>query len=294
MIFMLCMCYTFNGIAITDIEEEPKNILMIHNKAAYVETDVLVEIEIINDNTFTGFNFDIPIPDGFEYINGSFMLSENRKVDHTYAAFLIPFDAPQWLRVISYSMTQSNFLGNDGVIATFRLMTPNQIGSYMVDIINATVGTNYNILTDVIPGEILVFDSNMNNISFDVLDKDKNQIKNAVITLGNIVNEPGDYKFSNIPSGTYDYSIVDQCYMINTGTLTFMSGDFYYFKEVLLPFLGDANGDGIVNTLDVISIINKYMGTQPKTFCFQNADMNNDGVINILDAIMLLNVFMEN
>ncbi len=56
---------------------------------------------------------------------------------------------------------------------------------------------------------------------------------------------------------------------------------------------GDANDDGIVNILDIITIINYIMGGNPDPFNFEAADVNNDGVINILDVIFDVNVVME-
>lgn len=56
---------------------------------------------------------------------------------------------------------------------------------------------------------------------------------------------------------------------------------------------GDANNDGIVNILDIITIINYIMGGNPDPFNFEAADVNNDGVINILDVIFDVNIVME-
>ena len=56
---------------------------------------------------------------------------------------------------------------------------------------------------------------------------------------------------------------------------------------------GDANNDGVINILDIITIINYIMGLNPDHFNFEAADVNNDGVINILDVILDINVVME-
>lgn len=54
---------------------------------------------------------------------------------------------------------------------------------------------------------------------------------------------------------------------------------------------GDANCDGIINILDVISLINFYLGFEPELFCFPNADVNGDGIINSLDVIAIFNIY---
>lgn len=54
---------------------------------------------------------------------------------------------------------------------------------------------------------------------------------------------------------------------------------------------GDANCDGVVNVLDIIAIVNYFVGLEPDPFCFDNADVNGDGVINILDVIGTVGLF---
>lgn len=57
---------------------------------------------------------------------------------------------------------------------------------------------------------------------------------------------------------------------------------------------GDATGDGQVNILDIVYLINyKYKdGEAPDPF--DNCDVNNDGFINILDIIVLINYKYKN
>ncbi len=56
---------------------------------------------------------------------------------------------------------------------------------------------------------------------------------------------------------------------------------------------GDANCDGTVNVLDVITIINRILELDPSPFCFQEADINEDGIIDILDAIGVINLILS-
>ena len=58
----------------------------------------------------------------------------------------------------------------------------------------------------------------------------------------------------------------------------------------ILP--GDANGDGVVNILDVITIASYIMGQNPESFVFENADVNGDGIINILDMVETANIIL--
>ena len=52
---------------------------------------------------------------------------------------------------------------------------------------------------------------------------------------------------------------------------------------------GDVNGDGLVNALDVVAVINHFLGLQT----WPVADVNGDGVINALDAIFVINKIMS-
>ena len=61
--------------------------------------------------------------------------------------------------------------------------------------------------------------------------------------------------------------------------------------EVGLP--GDANGDGMVNALDIVIIVNHIFGTTPEEFVFDNADLNGDGVINALDLVAIINLIFS-
>jgi hypothetical protein len=60
--------------------------------------------------------------------------------------------------------------------------------------------------------------------------------------------------------------------------------------EGFLP--GDANGDGALNILDVVTIAGYIMGQNPEPFIFENADVNGDGIINILDMVETANIIL--
>ncbi len=55
---------------------------------------------------------------------------------------------------------------------------------------------------------------------------------------------------------------------------------------------GDANCDGFVNVLDIITIVNYIMELNPVPFCFPEADVNNDLIINVMDIIGTVNIIM--
>jgi hypothetical protein len=64
--------------------------------------------------------------------------------------------------------------------------------------------------------------------------------------------------------------------------------------EVLFAatLFGDANCDGVVNALDVIVIVNQFIGNAPDLFCFNNADIDGNGIINSLDLTATISIII--
>ena len=54
--------------------------------------------------------------------------------------------------------------------------------------------------------------------------------------------------------------------------------------------LGDINGDGIINVLDIVALVNIILYDSGDV---NNADVNNDGVINILDVVLMVTVILN-
>ena len=76
------------------------------------------------------------------------------------------------------------------------------------------------------------------------------------------------------------------------------SGDNTYTQVITLSYndvvLGDINGDGIINILDVIVEVNIVLGAVDPTPQQESAgDLNADGTIDILDIISLVNLILD-
>ena len=81
----------------------------------------------------------------------------------------------------------------------------------------------------------------------------------------------------------------------NTACLDAAFIDDIVFPPVYMEsdaLLGDANGDSILNILDVIAIVNMVLGSSDPDL--STADLNGDGEVTILDIIQLLNLILEN
>ncbi len=55
---------------------------------------------------------------------------------------------------------------------------------------------------------------------------------------------------------------------------------------------GDANCDGVVDVMDVITTVNFILGQNPQPFCFENADVNGDGLVNVMDVIETVQIIL--
>ncbi len=83
------------------------------------------------------------------------------------------------------------------------------------------------------------------------------------------------------PATSYDFFVRS---VSGSGMVSNWSGPLT-FLTLISTMPGDADCDGMVNILDVITIINYIVGSNPEPFCPGNADVNQDGSINVLDAI---------
>ena len=57
--------------------------------------------------------------------------------------------------------------------------------------------------------------------------------------------------------------------------------------------LGDSNGDGIINVLDVVTTVNATLGIPSENIITDAADVNGDGVINVLDIVATVNLVLN-
>ena len=52
---------------------------------------------------------------------------------------------------------------------------------------------------------------------------------------------------------------------------------------------GDLNGDGMLNILDVVMLVNIVLGYGDP---LPSGDLNGDGVLNVLDVVVLVNIIL--
>jgi hypothetical protein len=67
----------------------------------------------------------------------------------------------------------------------------------------------------------------------------------------------------------------------------------YIFKNIAPIYIwGDANGDGVASTADVVYLINYLFVSGPLPIPLPSGDPNNDCVINVADIIYLINYLL--
>ena len=58
--------------------------------------------------------------------------------------------------------------------------------------------------------------------------------------------------------------------------------------------LGDVNEDGLINILDIVTVLNIILSANnPSEYQLNTSDLNNDGTINILDVVILVNLILN-
>ena len=128
------------------------NLMKIHDANGYTNDTLEIAIEVINDDTFISFQCDVILPVPFLYIENSAHLTE-RGTDHVLNATLVSANR---LRLFSYSLNNSKFIGNSGVIAVFQILSANEEGTYPLELEDCIIGDSLsnNILTSVENGTI--------------------------------------------------------------------------------------------------------------------------------------------
>lgn len=101
--------------------------------------------------------------------------------------------------------------------------------------------------------------------------------------IRSVTGDSAEYAFKNIESGTYNLEVSKSDHV--TRTYTVVVDDENVTQDVKIHLIGDVNGDGKVNTLDVARVNMKARGASDLLgYEFSCADINGDGKVNTLDV----------
>lgn len=98
-------------------------------------SEITIPVSISNMESFSGFQFDITLPNDVSYVENSTIFS-SRSEDHTIAASMIDSNT---LRFVSFSSSNTNFTGNDGEVFSFKIIPNINSGTYTLLITNPII-----------------------------------------------------------------------------------------------------------------------------------------------------------
>lgn len=118
-----------NGKATATFVADPYSVNELHSSRAegIAGEEVTVELRMNNMEPIVGLQTMFTLPNGVEYVDGSFAPTE-RASSHTAMASV----SDKQLTLILYSSKNTPMEGNDGVVATFRLRLDCNSGSYKI------------------------------------------------------------------------------------------------------------------------------------------------------------------
>ena len=101
----------------------------------------------------------------------------------------------------------------------------------------------------------------------------------ALLTLGFIYADDGGSRDCSDYNNQYDCELAG-CEW-NGGFLNVCIGESEY--------VGDLNGDGMINILDIVQVVNLVLENEYEA----NGDLNSDGIINVIDIVQLVNIILN-
>ena len=168
-------------------------------------SEITIPVSISNMESFSGFQFDITLPNDVSYVENSTIFS-SRSEDHTIAASMIDSNT---LRFVSFSSSNTNFTGNDGEVFSFKIIPNINSGTYTLPITNP-------IISNVELGDIT---SDVYNGSFTI-NAPFLSTSVQVVDYGNIpITEVQTTNITLTNTGAASL-IIDEL-VFNTGELTF-------------------------------------------------------------------------
>jgi len=294
---------------------EPKgtygsNIMRINDVTAEPGSNIIVEMEIINEDQFVAWQFDIPMPEGFDYVANSAALT-SRAAGHQINAVILPNTTI--FRSLAFSFTNAYFLGNEGVIATYEFITPNTAGTFEFVLVDAIIASlqAQDIISGTENGTITLGGATPDEytVTFNVADQNGAPITDAVVTLGTVTNPAGQYVFTVEP-GTYAYTVVKAGYSTGAGNVTVVDQDVLVdvtliaevTPEYTVTFnVADQDGAPITNAVVTLGAVanpaGQYVFTvEPGTYAYtvvKAGYSTGTGNVTVVDQDVLVDVTLN-
>ena len=136
------------------------NTLKIGTYQVSPNAEFVVQLVAENTDPFVAFQVDIPIPDGFKYIDNSAELNASRISGHALSVSLVTGNI---LRLIGYSVGNTAFLGNSGTLVSFSLKSGSIPATFALILNQPLLGDSQstNILSGSSNGSVTVLAPNI-------------------------------------------------------------------------------------------------------------------------------------
>jgi len=99
-------------------------------------------------------------------------------------------------------------------------------------------------------------------------------------------NLNGEYEFG-FPEGDQAFEFILNGTLIDTQIIT-ISPHTITEHNIVFGILGDINGDGVLNILDIVLVMNLILSGE----YVESSDLSGDGMLNILDIVQLVNLIL--
>lgn len=150
-------CNSISKLNTISLKAQPfaVNELHIQPASGISDEEVKVSMTMNNMDAISGYQVEFTLPEQFEYVDNSFVLS-SRKQDHTAMASL----NGNVLRVICYSPTDKALIGEDGEIGSFKVKLVGRYGTTLTPsktVLSATINNKVeNVVSAVYGGNITI------------------------------------------------------------------------------------------------------------------------------------------
>jgi len=232
---------------------------------------VSLPFSINNSEPFVAFQFDITLPDSVSFVNSSLILSNRASGSHSITSSFITSNK---LRVLAYSMNQSQFSGSAGEVCSFNVILNKKYGEYPLSLSDGIIGNvnNQNIISSMNNGLLKILPDTRasgyfyyDNLNSTRLNNLKVFLKqNSVVIDSAVTDNEGNYFFNHLPDGSYTYNVISSrpwgggnstdALLIRRYTVGLHS------LSGLRLQCADVNGSNTVNTTDGLLIKRRVTG----------------------------------
>jgi hypothetical protein len=157
------------------------------------------------------------------------------------------------------------------------------------------VGTLFYSQNDGDSWEIISSFPSMSNSGYGHNNISAMTTKRGTLYAGTATSQDGIFYTNNLTDWT-EYSAGLSSYNLSVSALAVteekiykLGGTVNLFKNDLIGVVGDVNGDGLIDILDIIIIVSMILEGDNDL----SADVNNDGQLNILDVVMCIEIILN-